>query len=227
MASLCVSNLTQLFESLGFTTSYPPTPQPQPACDLTHIPYSSWRPPTCTQKCPGPCAHGADTRVDELVTKPSPSQRPAHEADVVTNAQAQCAVASAKTTTSSETSRRGKRPEVLTVQTRSSQGCSYTEARGQGRPETHCGLDPQIPKSLGSASGETTPDLTSLFTHDDAYKEYKAHAVAAADVDADAHADTHTAPPAQHIIPPAAQHKHNTSTSAAVVVAPALQPASP
>lgn len=96
MASLCVSNLAQFFESLGLTTPYPPTPQPQSACDLTHIPYSSWRPPTCTQKCPGPCAHGAGMRVDERVTMPSPSQR-ARDADVVADAQAQCAVASAKT----------------------------------------------------------------------------------------------------------------------------------
>lgn len=118
-----------------------------------------------------------------------------------------------------------------------------TEARGQGKLETHDGLDRQTPKSLGNASGEITPDLTSLFAHDDDRQHEVhavAHAVAAADVDADAHTDTDThtnthtlaAPSAQHIASPTAHHKHGhkhttSTTTSTTVAAPALQPASP
>lgn len=49
----CIPSLTHIWARL--TT--PQDPKTPPNCDLTTIPYSSWQPPQCAQKCNGPCTH--------------------------------------------------------------------------------------------------------------------------------------------------------------------------
>jgi hypothetical protein len=74
MVRSCVSSFPDLtFLFYGKTT--PPLSPPKPrACDLTAIPYASWQPPTCPQKCEGLCPHlpaGVETRVNgQLVSAP-------------------------------------------------------------------------------------------------------------------------------------------------------------
>lgn len=79
MVRSCLPNLaklTQLFLSYTTPAPSPEVPQQQ-TCDLSTIPYSSWKPPTCPQKCPGKCSHlpsGNEVRVNEQLVVETPKQ---------------------------------------------------------------------------------------------------------------------------------------------------------
>jgi hypothetical protein len=92
MVRSCIPNfcekLTRLF--LSYTT---PTPSPeilqQQACDLSTIPYSSWKPPACPWKCAGKCSHlpsGNEARVhgQSAAVTPKPSLHLLSRKDKVT-----------------------------------------------------------------------------------------------------------------------------------------------
>lgn len=82
MVRSCLPNLVKLIQPyLSYTT---PTPSPevlqQQACDLSTIPYCSWKPPTCPQKCPGKCSHlpsGNEVRLNAQSAIATP-KRPLH-----------------------------------------------------------------------------------------------------------------------------------------------------
>lgn len=69
-----MSDFAQLgrFISSYFITHSPPEVTSQRACDLSSIPYTTWKPPKCPQKCQGMCPHlpfGDEVRVNgRLVT---------------------------------------------------------------------------------------------------------------------------------------------------------------
>ncbi|KAG9201859.1 hypothetical protein G6514_005276 [Epicoccum nigrum] len=54
MVRSCIPNLTKLAQLFSFYTASTTSPEvlQQQACDLSTIPYPSWKPPTCPQKCP-------------------------------------------------------------------------------------------------------------------------------------------------------------------------------
>ncbi|KAF3000853.1 hypothetical protein E8E13_007234 [Curvularia kusanoi] len=74
MVRSCMSDFAQLGRLISsyFITHSPPEVTAQQACDLGSIPYTTWKPPTCSHKCQGMCPHlpfGDEVRVNgRLVT---------------------------------------------------------------------------------------------------------------------------------------------------------------
>ena len=76
----CIPHFTQLGQPFSsYTTAQPASNSPQQqACSLHNIPYSSWKPPTCPQKCEGVCPHlpqGDYTRVNRNPVQQPPKER--------------------------------------------------------------------------------------------------------------------------------------------------------
>ncbi|KAJ4378930.1 hypothetical protein N0V86_005807 [Didymella sp. IMI 355093] len=149
MVRSCVpsfSDLSFLFSHTK-TTPRPLSPLKPRSCDLTAIPYTSWRPPTCPQKCDSLCPHlpvGIETRVDGQ--------------PVSTTATKKALSIIAEQTHQRETTA----TIILAAQEEGN------ESRAGASGSTAGLLTVGVPKAseVNTVDGERTPNLTSLISDD-------------------------------------------------------------
>jgi hypothetical protein len=148
MVRSCISSfpgITFLFYSKA--TPPPLSPLKPRVCDLTAIPYASWQPPTCPQKCEGLCPHlpvGVETRV---------------------NGQVVSALVSEKVLTPITEEIDG-RENVDTVAEPTDNAGKVGEAGASGSGAGFLTVSVAAASEVNTVDGERTPDLTSLLSDD-------------------------------------------------------------